>query len=119
MPCTLKICGCDARMEGDRRNCRNFQEPGSVPPTQDPGPKPEGGACRPPVEAFPAADFQMAQRALREVRAGLGFSRDVLATMPIGSELRIDTDRMRSMMQTIITRFENAERACMQLGLPF
>lgn len=97
-------------------------QPGrSVPPDPRPGPKPEerGANQAPPVEAFPAADFHIAQKALNEIRLGLGFTRELVTTLPLNPEIRLDTQAMRKAMRIIVTRLENAERAIIQLGLPF
>lgn len=103
-------------VEGLRHDHANPGDPS--PPDPRPGPKPAGESWLPPVETFPLADFDIAQRALKEIRGGLGFTRALIETMPPDPEFRLNTDAMRVAMKTIIARFEAAERACIQLGLP-
>lgn len=116
MSCKLdRACTC---IGNEPLGCKNFSNTGAVPPTL--GPMSEaGGAKTPPAEAFPAADFHIAQRALNEIRLGLAFVREVVSTLPAEAEVRVPTANMRTMMRTIVTRLKNAERACLQLGLPF
>ena len=116
--CTVADRSVPHRCVGPTEQAAANVKSGPVPP-HGPGPKPEEGRLPPPVEAFPTADFQMAQRALNEIRLGLGFTRELVTSLPLNPEMRLDTIAMRKAMRIIITRLENAERACLQLGIPF
>lgn len=94
---------------------------GPSPQTQGPGPTPpEGGSNLPPAaEAFPLADFDQAQKVLEEIRGAKAYVRALVETFPEASHIKVNTERLRQHLATITSKLDFAERACLQLGLPF
>lgn len=99
----------------------NTQIRGPIPQPRATGPMPpEGGAVHPPAaEAFPLADFDQAQKVLEEIRGAKAYVRALVETFPEASHIKVNTERLRQHLATITSKLDFAERACLQLGLPF
>lgn len=98
----------------------NTQICGPSPQPKATGPKPAGeGPSTPPAEAFPLADFDQAQKVLEEIRSAKAYVRALSETFPEASHVKVNTQRLRQHLATIISKLDFAERACLQLGLPF